>query len=231
VLIVDDVGSTRRIVGAVLESRQQFCVVGEASDGRDAIEMAAALLPDLVLLDVSMPFVDGTKALRGVRQAAPNAKVIIFSSVPKTTAERLVDVGAVGFIEKGITPFELLDRLGEILNQPSKVVLDPAVFGELRALVGSSGEDLVKGLVSQFVQDTEEWLIQLREALKVHDTPAVSRIAHRIKGSADQLGGRCLALSCSRLEENATTGSLSDCRIGLGVVEYDYIELRHELTN
>src|SRR5580693_8362904 len=65
VLIVDDVASTRRIVGAVLESSQQFCVVGEASDGRGAVEMSAALEPDLVLLDVSMPFVDGTKALQG----------------------------------------------------------------------------------------------------------------------------------------------------------------------
>jgi DNA-binding NarL/FixJ family response regulator len=193
--------------------------------------MAGTLQPDLVLLDMSMPFVDGTKALTGVRQVAPNAKVIIFSGVKPAKGERLVGAGAVGFIEKGITPFELLERLGEILNQPSKVVLDPAVFDELRVLVGSSGEDPLKGLVSQFVQDTEEWLIQLREALEVSDTSAVSRISHSMKGSADQLGGRRLALSCSRLEENATTGSLSDCRIDLGMVENDYIELRHELTD
>jgi DNA-binding NarL/FixJ family response regulator len=231
VLIVDDVASTRRIVGAVLESCQEYCVVGKASDGRGAIEMAEALQPDFILLDMSMPFVDGTKALRGVRQVAPNAKVIIFSGVKAARGDRLVDAGAVGFIEKGISPFELLERLREILNQPSKVVLDPAVFDELRVLVGSSGEGLLKALVSQFVRDTEEWLIALREALEVSDTSAVGRISHIIKGSAAQLGGRRLALSCSRLEENATTGSLSDCRLDLGMVETDYRELRHELTD
>jgi DNA-binding NarL/FixJ family response regulator len=230
VLIVDDVASTRRIVGAALESTQQFCVVGEASDGRGAIEMSAALAPDLVLLDVSMPFVDGTKALQGVRQAAPNAKVVIFSSVKPAKAEQLVDGGAVGFIEKGITPFELLERLGEILSRPSEAVLDPDVFDELRVLVGSSGKDLLQELVIQFVHDTEEWLVQLRQALEGRDVSAVSQISHRIKGGADQLGGRRLALSCSRLEDTAAEGSLSDCRTYLSAVEHDYLELRRALT-
>lgn len=230
VLIVDDVSSTRRIVRGVLESCRDYEVVGEACDGRAAIELAKRLQPDLMLLDMSMPFVDGAKALKGVQLGAPHAKVIIFSGARQAKGPRLVDSGAVGFIEKGITPFELLKRLGDILKESSNVVLDPAVFDELRVLTGSSGEARLIELVSLFIQDTEMWLAQLRQAMEVSDTDAVGRIAHGIKGSAGQLGGQRLALSCGRLEENATTGALSDCRIGLGVVENDYLELRHELA-
>jgi len=231
VLIVDDAASTRRIVGSVLESCRDYEVVGEATDGRAAIELAERLQPDVVLLDMSMPFVDGSKALARVLQGAPHARVIIFSGTKPAKGTRLVDAGAVGFIEKGITPFELLKQVGEILEESAGVVLDPAVFDELHLLVGSSGEGRLTELVSQFSQETEAWLAQLRGAVDVGDTAAVCRIAHTIKGSAGQLGGRRLALSCTRLEDDARTGSLSDCVISLRVVENDYMVLRQELTD
>lgn len=231
VLIVDDAASTRRIVWSVLESCRDYEVVGEATDGRAAIELAQRLQPDVVLLDMSMPFVDGSKALKGVLGGAPHAKVIVFSGAKATKGSRLVEAGAVGFIEKGITPFELLKRLGEILDESAGVVLDPVVFEELHVLTGSSGEARLTELVSQFAQETEAWLAQLRQAVDAGDAATVGRVAHSIKGSAGQLGGRRLASSCSRLEENATTGSLSDCRNSLGAVENDFAELRHELTH
>jgi DNA-binding NarL/FixJ family response regulator len=116
VLIVDDAPSTRRIVRAVLERSRDFDVVGEASDGRWAIEMSEALQPDLVLLDLFMPFVNGIKALKKVLRGAPRAKVVVFSGMKSVTQEQMIDAGAVGFIAKGITPTELLDRLGAILG-------------------------------------------------------------------------------------------------------------------
>jgi DNA-binding NarL/FixJ family response regulator len=231
VLIVDDAASTRRIVGSVLESCRDYEVVGEATDGRAAVELAQVLRPDVVLLDMSMPFVDGSKALKGVLQSAPHAKVIVFSGATLTKGTRLVEAGAVGFIEKGITPFELLRRVGEILDESAGVVLDPVVFEELHLLVGPSGDDRFTELVTQFTQETEMWLAQVRQAVDTGDAAAVGRIAHTIKGSAGQLGGRRLALSCTRLEDDANRGSLSECAITLSVVENDYLELRHELTD
>jgi two-component system chemotaxis response regulator CheY len=116
VLIVDDVASTRRFLRAVLEHCRDFDVVGEADDGAAAIEMANDLQPDLVLLDLSMPLVDGPSALKGVLQVAPNAKVIVVSGMNQTAGPPMLDAGATAFVPKGITPIELLERLGEILG-------------------------------------------------------------------------------------------------------------------
>jgi DNA-binding NarL/FixJ family response regulator len=69
-----------------------------------------------VLLDLFMPFVNGIKALRKVLCGAPRAKVVVFSGMKSVTKDQMLDAGAVGYIAKGITPTELLDRLGEILG-------------------------------------------------------------------------------------------------------------------
>jgi DNA-binding NarL/FixJ family response regulator len=117
VLIADDVASTRRFLRAVLEHCQQFDVAGEASDGESAIEMAGLLQPDLVLLDLSMPLTEGASALIGIRAVAPDASVVIVSGMSPELGGPLLEAGATAFLPKGIPPFELLERLGDILNQ------------------------------------------------------------------------------------------------------------------
>ena len=83
---------------------------------------------------------------------------------------------------------------------------------------------------AEFFSDTEPLLVELREACDARDAPAVGRIAHSIKGSSVQLGGRRLALSCGRLELKANDGSLADGQRDLMEVEIDYKELRRSLT-
>ena len=117
VLIVDDVASTRRFLRAVLENCRQFHVIGEASDGYAAIEISKTAQPDLILLDLSMPMVDGAMALAGILQVAPKARVILVSGMNPATGEPLLKAGASAFVPKGIPPFELLDRLGTILDR------------------------------------------------------------------------------------------------------------------
>ena len=117
VLIVDDVASTRRFLRAVLKNCQQFDVVAEASDGYAAIEKSKTVQPDLVLLDLSMPMVDGAMALAGIRQVAPRAAIILVSGMNPASGEPLLKAGAAAFVPKGISPFELLDRLGTILGR------------------------------------------------------------------------------------------------------------------
>jgi HPt (histidine-containing phosphotransfer) domain-containing protein len=111
-----------------------------------------------------------------------------------------------------------------------ETTIDPAVLEELRFLGEAAEEDLLTALVDQFVRDSEPLLVQLREALEVGDALSVSRIAHTIKGSCAQLGGRRLALSCGRLEGKATGGSLSDGQDDLLEVEIDYQDLRRTLS-
>ncbi|MGA3146170.1 MAG: response regulator [Acidimicrobiales bacterium] len=119
VLIVDDAASTRRFLRAVLEHSPQFEVAGEAHDGDVAIEQAELLQPDLVLLDLSMPQLDGASALNGIVGAAPGAKVIIFSALDPAAGTALLDAGAAGFVPKGVAPFDLLKRLESIVARPA----------------------------------------------------------------------------------------------------------------
>jgi DNA-binding NarL/FixJ family response regulator len=124
VLVVDDAASTRRFLRGVLDYCPQFDVVGEADNGRTAIELAEAVQPDVILLDVSMPVVDGPSALRGLLRAAPNTRVIILSGTDERGARPLLDAGATAFVAKGLLPFELLERLGSILGR--RVTFPPA---------------------------------------------------------------------------------------------------------
>jgi DNA-binding NarL/FixJ family response regulator len=91
--------------------------VGEATNGDSAIESAATLQPDFVLLDLSMPLLDGASALKELLRAAPNTSVIIVSGAKPSSAEGLLASGATAFVPKGIAPHDLLMRLGSILGR------------------------------------------------------------------------------------------------------------------
>jgi HPt (histidine-containing phosphotransfer) domain-containing protein len=110
------------------------------------------------------------------------------------------------------------------------MTIDPAVFDELRVLGETGAPDFLAELIDQFTREAELLLVQLREAIEVGDALTVGNIAHAIKGSCSQLGGRRLALSCGRLESKATAGSLSDRQNDLLEVEIDYQDLRRTLT-
>src|SRR5687767_14221510 len=79
VLIVDDHPLTRDALATLLAGNE-FDVVGQASDGKEAIDMAAKLRPHLVLLDLSMPGLDGLSALPSIRAAVPEAEVIVLTA-------------------------------------------------------------------------------------------------------------------------------------------------------
>ena len=112
VLIVDDVAALRKLVRYVLSGAPRFHVAGEAADGQAAIDMAREIQPDLVLLDVSMPKMDGLEALPRIRYACPNARILVLSGFQESRLGDMArSLGADGFIEKGAPPDELLARL------------------------------------------------------------------------------------------------------------------------
>lgn len=127
-LLVDDVERFRRLVARSLSSTGTFKVVGEAGNGEDAIDQAVELEPDLVLLDLSMPRMDGLEALTEIRRRVPGVHVVVLSGFSAHRLEGVVeDQGALAYIEKGIEPNDLIHKLhGLLLNgQPPDVRTDP----------------------------------------------------------------------------------------------------------
>lgn len=117
VLLADDVGELRALVRLTLERSGSFEVVAEAGNGEEAIEAAGSVQPDLVLLDVSMPVMDGLEALPLILEASPGARVVMLSGFAE---ERLGDearrLGAIAYLEKGVPPRELVTRLLDVLG-------------------------------------------------------------------------------------------------------------------
>ena len=116
VLVADDQISTRRFLRAVLEELPELYVVGEAVNGAYAVTQVQSLQPDIVLLDLSMPVLDGSDAITGIRQAKPDTSIVILSGMDPEFGDSLVGPGVLGFVWKGLPPFELLQRLRDLLN-------------------------------------------------------------------------------------------------------------------
>ena len=119
VVLVDDMVELRSLIKLTLERSGRFEVVGQAGNGREGIDVAAATTPDLVLLDVSMPVMDGLEALPIICRTVPSTTVVMLSgfSERRLGAEAAAG-GATAYLEKGLSPDALVARLLEVLQQP-----------------------------------------------------------------------------------------------------------------
>ncbi len=112
ILIADDHEIVRQGIAAMIEGEDCCRVCGQAVDGRDAVQQAEKLQPDVVLLDISMPELNGIDATRQIRRVAPDSKVIIFTM---HDAERLVhevfQAGAAGYVLKSDVGTHLLKAI------------------------------------------------------------------------------------------------------------------------
>jgi PAS domain S-box-containing protein len=117
VLVVDDADDLRRLMRDRLERTDGYTVVGEAGDGIVAVELARELQPDLVLLDLAMPRMDGLEALPLIRQAVPDVRVVVFSGFNQNTlAEKAMQAGADRYVVKGGSLRELISLLDAVLK-------------------------------------------------------------------------------------------------------------------
>ncbi|MGH9067570.1 MAG: response regulator [Acidimicrobiales bacterium] len=108
VLVVDDDPSVRRMVRIILTMEDDYHVVGEATDGEQAVAMAGELRPDVVLLDLEMPGTDGLASIPRIRELAPSARIAVLSSFPDpyTLADAL-HLGADTYLDKATSLSEL----------------------------------------------------------------------------------------------------------------------------
>lgn len=117
VVVADDVAQLRTLLGLVLERSGRFEVVAEAANGAEAVAAATETTPDLTLLDLSMPVMDGLEALPQVRAAVPSCVVVVLSGFDADRMEsRALDAGAAAYLVKGIAPDDLVARLLELLD-------------------------------------------------------------------------------------------------------------------
>jgi signal transduction histidine kinase len=127
ILVVDDHEPTRRAITSILGTRADWHVCGEASDGIDAIAQAKELRPDAVLMDVSMPRMDGLQATREVRQHLPTAKIVIVSqndlSVVRQQAEQ---VHADAYVGKDKLTQQLIPSIAGLFPEVISKTLDPS---------------------------------------------------------------------------------------------------------
>jgi PAS domain S-box-containing protein len=117
VLIVDDAEDIRMLLRLQLDRTGSYEVVGEAADGLEAVSQATELQPDLVLLDMAMPRMDGLEALPLIRAAVPGVRVIVFSGFGRDTLEQdAIAAGADRYLLKGIPSRELLEVIATVLE-------------------------------------------------------------------------------------------------------------------
>jgi DNA-binding NarL/FixJ family response regulator len=125
VLIVDDQALVRSGFRLILETREDLEVVGEAEDGREAVELGRKLSPDVILMDVRMPNVDGVEATRRLAAAGSKARVLILTTFDLDEyVYEAIRAGASGFLLKDVQPAQLVEAIrvvaaGEALLAPS----------------------------------------------------------------------------------------------------------------
>ncbi len=135
VLLVDDHQMVRSGLATLVDAAADLDVVGQAANGQDAIELAGQLAPDVVLMDLSMPVMDGVEATRGVLAVSPHTRVVVLTSF--SDRDRVTDAlsaGAIGYLLKDCEPAELLAALRSAAA--GNVPLDPRIA---RVLLPTSG--------------------------------------------------------------------------------------------
>jgi DNA-binding NarL/FixJ family response regulator len=117
ILVADDHGLVRRGARAVLHSRRGWRVVGEAANGREAVEKAIELKPDVAIVDISMPELDGVEVARQMREAVPDTKVLVLTMHESDQmVRRAMDAGACGYLLKS----DLTDSLAKAVKAVSE---------------------------------------------------------------------------------------------------------------
>jgi PAS domain S-box-containing protein len=120
VLLADDYTDLRELMRFQLE-HAGYVVIGEATDGQEAVDMARILAPDVIVLDLAMPRLDGLQALPTIRETSPGSKVIVVSGFANDLMEgRALDAGADRFVEKGVG-MDVVALVSEVMAEKAEM--------------------------------------------------------------------------------------------------------------
>lgn len=161
IFLVDDHPVVRDGLVAILSTQPDFEVIGDAGDGQTAVAQIAAQNPDVILLDLEMPGMDGVETLTLLRQQDPNTKVIVFTAFD--TDERIVtavQAGAQGYLLKGAPRQELFNAVRVVYSGGS--LLQPIVASKLMQRVNQEAEPPEEILTPREVEVLHELALGLQ---------------------------------------------------------------------
>lgn len=126
ILVADDHTLLRNGIRALLEDEQDIIIVGEAEDGREAVRLANQLKPNVVLMDIAMPLLNGLEATRQIKREHPEINVLLLTMYDHEEYYRqMLEVGASGYIIKRAAANELVSAIRAVYN--GEAVLSPAI--------------------------------------------------------------------------------------------------------
>jgi DNA-binding NarL/FixJ family response regulator len=165
VLLVDDQALVRSGFRMILEAREDLEVVGEAEDGRKAVELAARTSPDVVLMDVRMPELDGIEATARILAERPETRVLILTTFDLDEyVARAIRAGASGFLLKDVRPTQLVDAIRVVAG--GDALLAPTVTRRLLERFASElGDDRVPPSLDRLTERELEILRLVAEGL------------------------------------------------------------------
>ena len=194
-LLVDDHPVVRQGLRAFLSQEKDMEVVGEAENGRQAVQMATKTMPDIVIMDLMMPFLNGWEGTRQVLKNVPSTKVLVLSSYSDdASVQRLMDVGASGYLIKQTAADNLLLAIREV--QKGNTFFSPAIAQRLqrrcRQLTSRETEVLrliVEGLRNNQIAEelgisiktVEHHRQQVMKKLNIHEVAGLTRYAISMK--------------------------------------------------
>ena len=161
-MIVDDHSIVRVGLKQVLEQSGEFEVVGEVADGEDAVRVAAAVSPDVVMMDVMMPKKDGVEACREIMESAPETRVVMLTASTEVDAiVEAVAAGATGYLQKETDRERLLSTVRDVVSGELRVPVEVVrrAFEEIRG--GGRAGDATAGLT----QREQEILVSVSQGM------------------------------------------------------------------
>jgi NarL family two-component system response regulator LiaR len=186
VVIADDHPFVRHGLRTYLETLEDMDVAGEATNGVEAVELVERLLPDVVLMDLVMPEMDGIGAIRRIREVAPSTRVIALTSfADDEKVFPAIKAGAAGYLLKDVRPADLADAVrkasrGEALLAPSVAArLMQEVSGERQAPAGLTERELeVLRLIARGMSNKQiaKELVVSEKTVKTHVSNILAKL-------------------------------------------------------